>query len=49
MSNYGCKVYCFNVKGIQDVKNLENKLLECSYDRYHFMPIGNGAISYRKE
>jgi len=45
MSAFGCKVFCFRVKGKQEAKNLEHKLLSYFYHRYYAMPVGNGAIS----
>lgn len=46
-AKFGCKVFCFQVKGTQSSKNLENLLLEDFYDTYHSLPVGNGAISFR--
>lgn len=49
IAKFGGKVYLFTTRGKQDEKNLENKLIENFYDRYFALPVGNGAISYRKE
>jgi excinuclease UvrABC nuclease subunit len=48
VAKYGGKIYYFSIKGLQDAKNLENRLIENFYDRYLALPVGNGAISYRK-
>lgn len=45
---FGCKVYFFTTRGPQDEQSLESSLLEKFYDRYHSIPVGNGAFSFRK-
>jgi len=49
LAKFGGKLYCFSIKGLQDAKNLENKLIEQFYDKYFALPVGNGAISFRKK
>lgn len=48
LAKFGCRAYFFTIRGTQDAKNLENLLLEHFYDKYLALPVGNGAISYRK-
>lgn len=47
MVNYGCKVYWFTRRGEQTSKDLESIIIEDFYNRYHSIPIGNGAFSFR--
>lgn len=43
---YGCRVYWMTTKG--NPKNLESILIEKFYSKYHSIPIGNGAFSFKK-
>jgi hypothetical protein len=45
---FGCQMVWFTRKGPEDAKNLESKLLDCFYSKYHSLPIGNGAFSFKK-
>jgi excinuclease UvrABC nuclease subunit len=48
LTKFGAKLFYFTIRGTQDEQNLENKLLEAFYDRFLSLPVGNGAISYKK-
>jgi excinuclease UvrABC nuclease subunit len=43
---FGCKVYWFTTRGTQSAKNLESSLMVMFHDKFHALPIGNGAFSY---
>jgi excinuclease UvrABC nuclease subunit len=45
---FGCKVYWFTARGTQNPKDLESTLIEEFYSKYHSIPIGNGAFSYKR-
>ena len=45
---FGCRAYFFSPRGTQEAKNLENQLLGQFYYKYLALPVGNGAISFRK-
>ena len=47
-ASFGGKVYWFTTRGSQLEKNLEEKLLALFYERYHALPVGNGAFSFGK-
>ncbi len=44
---YGCDAYYMPVSGVEESKDLESKIMECFYNRYKALPVGNGAFSYR--
>jgi hypothetical protein len=48
MRKFGCQVFWYSTRGIQDSKNLESDIMEYFYDRYLSIPIGNGSFSFRK-
>ena len=48
MLKFGCIVYCYTTRGTQNSKNLENIIMESFYNRYHALPVGNGAVSFKK-
>ena len=45
---FEAKVFWFTTRGQQEEKNLESLLLEHFYDKYHAIPVGNGAFSFSK-
>lgn len=42
-------LYFMRVKGTENEKDLESKVIEDFYDRYGALPVGNGAFSFKKE
>lgn len=48
MKAFGAKVYYYCCQGAQDAKDLESMVLCSFYNRYHAMPVGNGARSFSK-
>ena len=45
----GSKVDVYKCRGNQDAKDLESWLLNCFYQKYRSLPVGNGARSYGKD
>jgi len=41
------RVYYLYTRGEVNCKDLESRALECFYDRYRAIPVGNGARSFR--
>lgn len=48
LSAFGGQVFLFTTRGTQGEQNLESKLFERFYDRYHSFPVANGAMSFKK-
>lgn len=48
MKKFGAKVYYISATGNWDAHNFESKVLSDFYDKYHAIPVGNGALSYGK-
>jgi len=46
ISSYGAKIYYFTTRGLQNPKNMEEKIIGRFYDRYLSLPVGNGAFSF---
>jgi excinuclease UvrABC nuclease subunit len=45
---FGCQIIWFTRRGSQNAKDLESDLIDYFYAKYHSLPIGNGAFSFRK-
>lgn len=45
---FGTDIYYMRITGRENYKSLESKAMESFYDTYGALPVGNGAISYRK-
>lgn len=43
---YGCRVYWITTEG--NPKNLESMVIDKFYSKYHSIPIGNGAFSFKQ-
>ncbi len=44
---FGCDSYYLLTVGVEESKALESRILECFYDRFKALPVGNGAFSFR--
>lgn len=45
---FGCKVFWFTTRGLQDSKDLECNILARFYEKFYATPVGNGAFSFGK-
>jgi len=48
MLKFDCLVFVFKTKGKQKPKDMEADILDLFYSKFHSLPIGNGAFSFRK-
>ncbi len=46
MTKFDAGVAWFTTRGKQTAKSLERDIISDFYDRYHALPVGNGAYSY---
>jgi hypothetical protein len=48
MIKFGCKVLWFTRRGTQNAKDLESKIIDFFYSKYHSLPVGNASFSFKE-